>query len=95
MINQGQSVVQNVKKQGYEITKQAGATLEQPLKEGMKYGENVVKDSVKETVTYAETTVKDSVKQFKRFMFTAIFIGCFAYGFGKEMPRVIHKEYKD
>jgi DNA-binding winged helix-turn-helix (wHTH) protein len=95
IIERGQSTVENVRKQGYKITKEASATLEQPLKYGVKYGEDVVKNSVKETVSYAENKAKDSFKQLKRFTFTAIFIGCFAYGFGKELPKLIHKEYKD
>ena len=95
IIERSQSTVENVRKQGYELTKQASATLEQPLKYGVKYGESVVKNSVKETVSYAENKAKDSFKQLRRFTFTAIFIGCFAYGFGKELPKLIHKEYKD
>ena len=95
IIERSQSTVDTVRKQGYKITKQASATLEQPLKYGVKYGEDVVKNSVKETVSYAENKAKDSFKQLKRFTFTAIFIGCFAYGFGKELPKLIHKEYKD
>ena len=88
-----------------EITKRAGTTLETgkkaivdntsgPLKH-LKYGENLVKNSVKETVTYAESSVKDTVRQAKRFLLTAIFIGCFAYGVGKEVPKLMLKEYKE
>ena len=88
-----------------EITKRAGTTLEtgkkalvdntsEPLKH-LKLGENIVKNSVKETVTYAESSVKDTMRQAKRFILTAIFVGCFAYGVGKEVPKLIHKEYKE
>ena len=54
-----------------------------------------MKNSVKETVTYAESSVKDTVRQAKRFLLTAIFIGCFAYGVGKEVPKLMLKEYKE
>ena len=88
-----------------ELTKRAGSTLEtgkkalvdntsEPLRH-LKYGENLVKNSVKESVNYAESSVKDTVKQAKRFFLTAIFIGCFAYGVGKEVPKLVHKEYKE
>ena len=54
-----------------------------------------MKNSVKETVTYAESSVKDTMRQAKRFILTAIFVGCFAYGVESEVPKLIHKEYKE